>query len=147
MRCKESIPRLQYILFCDHAPPLVPLAPLPTLVESLCVADSARFSSHHRAYPWITIFGPAVATNKARNDPRNRQPESKNGTSPACPTEKSTTHLLHILISESVHLIWVLQSERVIREAMHSKEEIISRWPRSIHARLTKAKTEYPQPR
>jgi hypothetical protein len=46
------------------------------------------------------------------------------------------TRLLHILISEQAHLIWVLRCERVTREATHS-EEMIARWFRSINARLT----------
>jgi hypothetical protein len=52
-------------------------------------------------------------------------------------TNKGATRLLHILISESAHLIWVLRCERVIGDVTHRDDEIRSRWLTSINDRLT----------
>ena len=51
--------------------------------------------------------------------------------------KKGTDQLWRILISESAHLIWVLRCEHVINEALHSAEEIMSRWFKAIHLRLS----------
>ncbi|KAA1469571.1 hypothetical protein DENSPDRAFT_848982 [Dentipellis sp. KUC8613] len=48
----------------------------------------------------------------------------------------SASTLLRILISESMHLIWVLRCEREIGERQHSVQEIIARWSRNINDRL-----------
>ncbi|KAI0263875.1 hypothetical protein BGY98DRAFT_1045097, partial [Russula aff. rugulosa BPL654] len=50
---------------------------------------------------------------------------------------KRATRLLHILLSESAHLIRVLRRERVIRDQTHTPSEIRNRWLRSINMRLT----------
>ena len=47
------------------------------------------------------------------------------------------TRLLQILISESAHLIWALRCERVIRQKVHTINEIKNRWYRAINKRLT----------
>jgi ribonuclease HI len=52
-------------------------------------------------------------------------------------SQKGPTRLLQILISESAHLIWVLRCERIIREEIHSENEIKARWLRKINERLT----------
>jgi ribonuclease HI/exonuclease III len=52
-------------------------------------------------------------------------------------TDRGATRLLHILISESAHLIWVLRCERVIGDTSHNDSEIRSRWLKMINARLT----------
>jgi hypothetical protein len=56
-------------------------------------------------------------------------------------TNKGATHLLHILISESAHLIWVLRCERVIREIKHKDNEIRARWLSLINDRLMEDRT------
>ncbi|KAH9054174.1 hypothetical protein EDB87DRAFT_1780248 [Lactarius vividus] len=48
--------------------------------------------------------------------------------------------LLHILISESAYLIWVLRCERAIQMKTHSAQEIKNRWLRAINIRLTNDK-------
>jgi len=50
------------------------------------------------------------------------------------------THLLQILIAESMHLIWVLRCERVIQERPHTENEIQMRWFRAINTRLIEDK-------
>jgi hypothetical protein len=50
---------------------------------------------------------------------------------------KGPTCLMHIVITESAHLIWVLRCERVIRGKVHTEGEIKSRWHQVINARLT----------
>lgn len=50
---------------------------------------------------------------------------------------KGATRLLHILLSESAHLIWVLRCERVIQNIAHTTNEIKNRWTRAINIRLT----------
>jgi hypothetical protein len=45
--------------------------------------------------------------------------------------------LLQILVSESVHLIWVLRCDRVINDRSHTAAEIQSCWIRAINIRLT----------
>jgi hypothetical protein len=65
-----------------------------------------------------------------RDDPqRQRNPERN--------APKGATRLLQILVSESAHLIWVLQCERVIQEHEHTANETHNRWLRAINARLT----------
>jgi ribonuclease HI len=56
-------------------------------------------------------------------------------------TNKGATRLLHILISEAAHLIWVLRCERVIREVMHGDDKIRPRWLKSINDRLMDDRT------
>jgi hypothetical protein len=61
---------------------------------------------------------------------------------PELPPQRRRNHrgasrLLQILLSESLHLIWVLRCERVIQEKTHSTNEIQNRWLRAINARLT----------
>ena len=53
------------------------------------------------------------------------------------PTDQGATRLLHILISESAHLIWVLRCDRVINDASHHDNEIKARWYKAINTRLT----------
>ncbi|KAH9008164.1 hypothetical protein EDB83DRAFT_2211893, partial [Lactarius deliciosus] len=48
--------------------------------------------------------------------------------------------LLHIPISESAHLIWVLRCERTIQLKTHSAQEIKNRWLQAINERLTNDK-------
>ncbi|KAH9022517.1 ribonuclease H-like protein, partial [Lactarius deliciosus] len=48
--------------------------------------------------------------------------------------------LLHILVSESAYLIWVLRCERVIKLKIHSAQEIKNRWLKAINERLTNDK-------
>ena len=45
--------------------------------------------------------------------------------------------LLRILISESAHLIWALQCDRVIQEKVHNHLEIRNKWLNAIDKRLT----------
>jgi hypothetical protein len=52
-------------------------------------------------------------------------------------TNHGVIRLLQILISESAHLIWVLQCERVIQPRTHSESEIEARWLRVLNKRLT----------
>ena len=49
---------------------------------------------------------------------------------------KGATRLLQILLSESLHLIWVLRCERAIQAKTHSRIEIRKRWFGAINARL-----------
>ncbi|KIM64465.1 hypothetical protein SCLCIDRAFT_115007 [Scleroderma citrinum Foug A] len=48
-------------------------------------------------------------------------------------TRIGPSRLLHILISESAHLIWVLRCERTIQGLDHSVEAIKSRWHNKIN--------------
>ena len=50
---------------------------------------------------------------------------------------KGATRLLQILLSESLHLIWVLRCERVMQEKTHSHNEIKKRWSHVINSQLT----------
>ena len=50
---------------------------------------------------------------------------------------RGASRLLQILLSESLHLIWVLRCERVIQEKRHSISEIRNRWFHTINLRLT----------
>jgi ribonuclease HI len=50
---------------------------------------------------------------------------------------KGPTRLMHIVITESAHLIWVLRCKRVIRGKVYTEGEIKSRWHQVINARLT----------
>jgi len=43
-----------------------------------------------------------------------------------------TSHLLQILITELIHLIWVLRCERV-QERTHSESETQARWFQAIN--------------
>jgi ribonuclease HI len=52
-------------------------------------------------------------------------------------TDRGASRLLHILVSESAHLIWVLRCDRVINEITHCDNEIRSRWYKAINNRLT----------
>jgi hypothetical protein len=52
-------------------------------------------------------------------------------------TDRGASRLLHILVSESAHLIWVLHCDRVINEITHCDNEIRSRWYKAINNRLT----------
>ena len=51
-------------------------------------------------------------------------------------TRTGPSRLLRILISESVHLIWVLRCERTIQGLNHSVEAIKSRWRNKINHRI-----------
>ena len=53
---------------------------------------------------------------------------------------KGATRLLQILISEAMHLIWVLRCERVIQEKTHTHHETKARWLKAINRRLTEDK-------
>ena len=55
-------------------------------------------------------------------------------------TCNGATRLLQILITESIHLIWVLRCERVIQERPHTENEIQARWFRTINTRLMEDK-------
>ncbi|KAH9056555.1 hypothetical protein EDB87DRAFT_1543520, partial [Lactarius vividus] len=48
--------------------------------------------------------------------------------------------LLHILISESAYMIWVLRCERVVQLKTHSAQEIKNRWLKAINERLSNDK-------
>ena len=52
------------------------------------------------------------------------------------PTNKGPTRLLRILLSESVHLIWVLRCERTIQGAEHSAQTVTTRWKNKINHRI-----------
>ena len=41
---------------------------------------------------------------------------------------KGRLRLLHIIIGEAAHLIWVLRCEKVIQEKTHSPDSIKRRW-------------------
>ncbi|KAH9017009.1 hypothetical protein EDB85DRAFT_2279772 [Lactarius pseudohatsudake] len=56
------------------------------------------------------------------------------------PNHSGKNRLLHILSSESAHLIWVLRCERSIQLKTHSAQEIKNRWLRVINERLTNDK-------
>lgn len=51
--------------------------------------------------------------------------------------KRGVSRLLQIMISEAVHLIWVLRCERVIQEKTHTPEEVKARWFKAINRRLT----------
>ena len=51
-------------------------------------------------------------------------------------TEQACTQLLHILISESAHLIWVIRCKQVITAKHYTPEEITTRWLGKINTQL-----------
>ncbi|KAH9178023.1 hypothetical protein EDB89DRAFT_1844183, partial [Lactarius sanguifluus] len=74
----------------------------------------------------------AIAAPEARNQQDQAEQNRPNLSGP--------NRLLHILISESAHLIWVLRCERAIQMKTHSAQEIKHRWLRVINERLTNDK-------
>ena len=50
---------------------------------------------------------------------------------------KGASRLLQIILSESLHLIWVMRCERVIQDKRHSSQETKKRWLNAINTRLT----------
>ena len=50
---------------------------------------------------------------------------------------KGASRLLQILVSESMHLIWVLRCDRTIQGKTHSRGEVRKRWLCAINSRLT----------
>ena len=51
--------------------------------------------------------------------------------------ERAMLRLLQIILSEAVHLIWVLRCERVIQEKTLNGQGVTKRWNRAINERLT----------
>jgi hypothetical protein len=105
--------------------------------ESTIIWNLARNTWPHARYPWPEIdLGTILGTGclKVKHAEDQQQPQNH-------PTDKGATRLLHILISESAHLIWVLRCERVIRGTLHNESEIRSRWLKSINIRLTEDRT------
>ena len=102
--------------------------------------DLARTTWPHDNLPWPgndlgTILGCGCLTvqyNANQNQDQDRQLNNAH--------LKGASRLLHILLSESAFLIWVLRCERVIHEKIHSYQEIQSRWLRTINERLTEDK-------
>ena len=52
------------------------------------------------------------------------------------PHKKGQSRLLRILLSESLHLIWVLRCERVIQGTQHTPTAIETRWKNKVHHRI-----------
>jgi hypothetical protein len=83
----------------------------------------------HIGWPEIslgTILGCGTITAPSQNDDTEHSR-----------TARGPTRLLHILISESAYLIWVLRCERAIQDKSHAAQEASSRWLRQINRRLT----------
>jgi hypothetical protein len=101
--------------------------------ESTTIWNLARNTWPHTGYPWPEIdLGTILGTGclKVIRAVNEQHPNSQT-------IDKGATRLLHILISESAHLIWVLRCERVIRGTPHNEPEIRSRWLKLINTRLT----------
>ena len=102
--------------------------------------DLAKTTWPHNDLPWPgndlgTILGcGCITAQKAANQNQNNNQNTSNA------HLRGATCLLHILISESAFLIWVLRCERVIHEKIHSHQEIKSKWLHVINERLTEDK-------
>ena len=101
----------------------------------------AHESWNHEKYRWPRIsFGIALGSGTLTAIPH--QPPGENQTDPqVIPVERrGATRLLQILISEAMHLSWVLRCERVIQERTHTAQETEVRWYKAINRRLTEDK-------
>jgi hypothetical protein len=78
-----------------------------------------------------TILGCGSITLHTENRPRHARDQNESN------ILKGPTWLLQIILSESVHLIWVLRCERAIQGKQHSESEIRERWLCEINERLT----------
>ena len=90
---------------------------------------------HDEPWPLISIglilgIGCLNTSNDDPQDQHRMNPRTR-------AAKKGKTRLLQILISESAHLIWVLQCERIIWGDNHSDEEIKTQWLRKINEWLT----------
>ncbi|KAG1747280.1 hypothetical protein EDD22DRAFT_785679 [Suillus occidentalis] len=63
--------------------------------------------------------------------PEDNEPHRKDAA-----MKRGASRLLHILISESAHLVWTLRCERVIRDVTHTEDNIKKRWLNVIDRRL-----------
>ena len=52
--------------------------------------------------------------------------------------QRGATRLLHIIILEAAHLIWVMRCKRVIQNRQHTDDETRAKWLRTINERLTR---------
>ena len=112
--CNTSPESLEHILLeCDHPT----TEKIWSLAKNLWPDTSA---------PWPTInLGVLLGCGSLA------LPPSEN-----CPSNKGLSRLLRILLSESVHLIWVIRCERVIQGADHSLAAIETRWQNKIDLRI-----------
>ena len=53
------------------------------------------------------------------------------------PTDKGASRLLQILLSEALHLIWVLRCERTIQGASHSPTAVMTRWKNKLNQHIS----------
>ncbi|KAH8978485.1 hypothetical protein EDB92DRAFT_1821511 [Lactarius akahatsu] len=102
--------------------------------------DLARETWPHSQDDWPQVdFGTILGCGSlAITPPENR--DWQNQAERNRPNLSGPNRLLHILISESAYLIWVLRCERSIQLKTHSVQEIRNRWLRAINERLTNDK-------
>ena len=53
------------------------------------------------------------------------------------PTDKGASRLLRILLSEALHLVWVLRCERTIQGVSHSPTAVMTRWKNKLNQRIS----------
>ena len=113
--CNTSPESLEHILLeCDHPT----TKNIWSLVKNLWPDTSA---------PWPTInLGVLLSCGSLALPP-----------SEDCPSNKGLSRLLQILLSESVHLIWVIRCKRVIQGTDHSLTAIETRWRNKIDLHIT----------
>lgn len=53
------------------------------------------------------------------------------------PMNKGPSCLLRILLSEALHLVWVLRCERTIQGVSHSPATVVTRWKNKLNQRIS----------
>jgi ribonuclease HI len=119
-RCLTTESMEHILIHCDE--------PATRIIWSM-----ARNLWPHNSPPWPDISLRTVLGCGALTPPTNPNPDQRRHT-------KGAMRLMRILISESAHLIWTIQCERVIREKTHSRQEIEQKWTQAINRRLTNDK-------